>query len=193
MAYVLRILKLVLVAIDDMEPRALRIIIAQAMQGIEGPKGDRTTVAVFKKYETGAEVEIVSLVPFDQSGFGNRTFAHIAIPLPLHDDTRGTSGERSVHKEALDCCVMFENLGSPPGSCLLVVRSDERVVCLQMLLCLAMFEEIPRKLHLLVLLDVVFHLLPDLLLWRQRLKRSRGNLANCWGPRLDGWASLSTV
>ncbi len=41
-AYVLRILKLVLVAIDDMESRALRIIIAQAMQGIEGPKDDRT-------------------------------------------------------------------------------------------------------------------------------------------------------
>ena len=55
MAYVLRILKLVLVAIDDMEPRALRIIVAQAMQRIEGPKRDRTTVAVFEKYETRAQ------------------------------------------------------------------------------------------------------------------------------------------
>ena len=83
MAYVLRILKLVLAAIDDMEP----LIIAQAMQRIEGPNRDRTTVAVFEKYETRAEVKIVPLVPLDQSGFGNRAFAHIAIPLPLHDDT----------------------------------------------------------------------------------------------------------
>ena len=63
MAYVLRILKLVLVAIDDMEPRALRIIIAQAMQRIEGPNRDRTTVPVFDKYEIRAQVEIVKPCP----------------------------------------------------------------------------------------------------------------------------------
>ena len=63
MAYVLRILKLVLVAIDDMEPRALRIIIAQAIQRIEGPNRDRTTVPVFEKYEIHVEVEIVKPCP----------------------------------------------------------------------------------------------------------------------------------
>ena len=63
MAYVLRILKLVLVAIDDMEPRALRMIIVQAMQRIEGPNRDRMTVPVFEKYEIHIEVEIVKPCP----------------------------------------------------------------------------------------------------------------------------------
>ena len=63
MAYVLRILKLVLVAIDDMEPRALRMIIAQAMQRIEGPNRDRTTVPFFEKCEIHVEVEIVKPCP----------------------------------------------------------------------------------------------------------------------------------
>ena len=59
--------------------------------------------------------------------------------------------------------------------CILFVVCLTFIVCLQILLCRTAFEEIPRKLHLVVLLDFVRHLLPSLLLFRQTLKVARVN------------------